>query len=423
MKKALYYLFFLMTIPQTLLSSRFHYDASIVGFVDKSDGLGQVGHVFLDCLHKHLKVNHINIHKQLFPTSLTRIAPQLHPIISNTDKSAGKVALLTSGITEYTAMPQDSMIKIAYSMFEATRLPALWKDILNKHFDAVVVPNEWNYKVYKSALKIPVFKAGLGLYLERFLRLPPLKKAIKPFIFGNTAAIFVHKNPILLIEAFNKAFGNSPDVKLMINSRVGDPEVCKEIENKIAALGATNIIFSLKHLSDQEYVAFVRRLHCLVNPSRGEGFSISPYEALSMEIPVIVSNNSAQKVLASTGFVKSVPSRIPVPAHYPTLGDCGFFSTCTVDDLAKAMQDVYSNYAFYVQKAREGKKWVRRFLYHNFEKIYANIIRPKKLLLGKENKITDEYLMTNSKRLFSKYQAVLKERLVKTKKAAKKHRV
>ncbi len=409
-------------VMHSSLSAKFHYDATVVGFVDKSDGLGQVGHVFLDCLHKQLKVNHINISKTLFPMSLSRIAPGLHSIIKNPDKSGGKVAILTSGITEYTAMPQDSPIKIAYSMFEATKLPASWVEILNKHFDAVAVPNEWNYHVYKSALKIPVFKVGLGLYLDRFLKLPQGKKRLKPFVFGNTAAVFVHKNPLLLIEAFHKAFGNSSDVKLVINGRVGDSNISEQVRKKIAALNATNISFNVKHLSDKEYVAFMRKLHCLVNPSLGEGFSISPYEALSMGIPVIVSNNSAQKVLAATGFVKSVPSNILVPANYPTLGNCGYFSACTVDDLAKAMQDVYLNYPTYVKKALEGKKWVHHFMYHHFCKIYANLIRPKILRRGKKNEITQDTLTTNSESLYLKYSAVLREPLMRPKKATRKRR-
>ena len=50
----------------------------------------------------------------------------------------------------YESCPE-TYIKIAYSMFEGSKLPKQWVDALNNFFDAVIVPDKYLIKLAKKA--------------------------------------------------------------------------------------------------------------------------------------------------------------------------------------------------------------------------------------------------------------------------------
>src|SRR5207244_2403629 len=118
--------------------------------------------------------------------------------------------------------------KIAYSVHESTKIPPQWVTLLNQMFDLVVVPDTMLVPIYKkSGVKLPIFVIPEPMMLDEFLDKPPKANRGKPFTFGNVSGSWSRKNHALLIKAFYKAFGDSPDVQLIMNSRGG--EESKEI--------------------------------------------------------------------------------------------------------------------------------------------------------------------------------------------------
>ncbi len=67
------------------------------------------------------------------------------------------------------------------------------------------------------------------------------------------------------------------------------------------------------------------------------------------------------------------------------------------------MHDVFHNYAFYLEKAARGRKWVKQYLHERLSDKYLNLVKPLSIVLGKENIIGDNILITNSKALYKKY--------------------
>jgi hypothetical protein len=74
-----------------------------------------------------------------------------------------------------------------------------------------------------------------------------------------------------------------------------------------------------------------------------------------------------------------------------------------VNEAANAMLDVYNNYQEYLKYSAEARKWAEQYTYDNIRALYLNLVKPKKIFLGKENKVTKDYLETNSKELYHKY--------------------
>lgn len=394
-------------------------DLNIVGFILSSDGLGRIPLLIIDCLKDYdLKINFIPTRKINLISPDTSLAIQR--ILNNDSSKIGNVALYTDilsypGESHYKFIPQNCYIKIAYSMLESSEIPKQWSSILNNYFDAVVVPDKWLIDVYKkSGVKIPIFDLALPIKLEDFLNKTTKNNANFPFVFGNTCALEDRKNYIRLIEAFNRAFGNSSEVVLKINARRSDG-FFEILRKKVDELGLKNVQLTVKVLSHQEYINFMQSFDCFVSLSRGEGFAIPPREALALGIPVIISDNTAHSTICKTGLVKPVDSNIIVPAIYSVFGgkQIGFNFDCTVEDSSQALKDVYNNYSMYLKKAVQGREWVKQYLKDNIQKKYLSLAKPEKIIFGDKNIITDNYIVTDSKSLYEKYEKIINQNISK----------
>lgn len=392
------------------IKSNSPYDVTIVGFMKFADGLGRISIGIADALSKRLNVNFINTRKD--HTSLDNLSPAVHAIAKNGDARPGKIAIFTDCLWDIArdhsaAVPETCDIKIAYSMLESSKLPPQWVTILNSRFDLIIVPDVYHVSTYqRSGVTTPIIVLPPICYLEEFLA-HQRSISSEEFIFGNTSGLWIHKNQDVLIEAFAKAFSNAPRVKLLLNARGCDPVLCERIRKKIETVNANNIELQVKNLSWKNYIDYMASLNVFISLSKGEGFAFGPRESLSLGIPVIISDNTAHRTLCNTPFVYSVPAPIREPAYYPIFAkDCGFFFNCSVDDAIKAMLAVYHNYELYRKKALMGRHWVKRYLMKNLYKKYLNVVRPRQLILGEKNEVTDRYLMVNSVALYRKYKAL-----------------
>lgn len=393
------------------------YDLTVVGRAINADGLCRIPITLIDMLKDDLKINHIQPFDSVINTNDVR--DEVKAILYNPDKTPGAVSILADGLWSiqsptYTIVP-DSIIKIAYSMWESNHIPSKWAQILNEYFDAVVVPDSFVFNAYQdSGVTIPIFELPVCLYLDEFLAKPKPSRPRLPFVFGCTATACECKNQALLIQAFAEEFGNSEDVILRLSSRYSIPPASGSWEKLIQSYNCSNIFLNVGVMDNTQYIENMASFDCYVNISRGEGFSIGPREALALGIPCILSNNSAQKTLCRTCLVRSVPSDIPVPP--PT--DCnwvgifgngiGFYSDCSVDDVKDALRDVYNYYDIYLKQAELGSEWVSQYSLKRLKTKYLNLIKPKRVILGSKNEITDDYLMTTSEGLYDKYRDCLK---------------
>lgn len=385
------------------------YDLTVIGRVHNADGLCRIPITLIDMLKDELKINHISPFH--FPTTFQDLNDSVKKVLLNPDKKPGKVSLLVDGLwstnsATYSFVP-DSHIKIAYSMFESNSIPPMWVKILNQHFDAVVVPDSFLVDTYRtSGVTIPIFLLPICLNLDAFLSHEEISRPRYPFVFGCTASGLHHKNQILLIQAFAEEFGNSPDIALRLSCRGVNPEVLNSWKDLVKKYGCTNIFFNVGILNNDQYVENMASLDCYVNISKGEGFSIGPREALALEIPCILTNNSAQKTICRSGLVKAIESEISEPpsSDYHFFGEnIGTFSNCHLEDVKEALQTVYYHYDTYRDLARMGPNWTAQYQMQNLKSKYLNLIKPKKVILGTKNEITNDYLMTSSEKLYLKY--------------------
>lgn len=425
----------------------FNYDATLVGFVNSGDGIGNHPILFKKCLGNTIKLNFASTRN--IPTDIEDAQLGLPRLDPARPQDIGAVSILTDILADkalnlHEKVP-NSIIKIAYTMFESTEIPYNWATILNKKFDMAVVPDQFLVEVYKkSGVQIPIFVLPLPLLLHDFLTLQKHKSCKKPFVFGLSGGFWERKNHMRALEAFAEEFGNNPDVMLRIHGRFGEPEIINALANKIIEYNLSNVELIVKPYTRAEYLEFFSSLDCYVFLSKGEGFSITPREALACATPCILTNNTAQITICSSGAVRVVPSNILVPAFYDChydgsygynyidsliqknsmlngqksidldiddlisrSGYVGYQFDCSVKDARKAMRSVYKNYAYYLKKAQIGKEWVKHYLPENLSSKYISLVKPESVHLGEENIIGDTFLITTSKELHAKYQYIL----------------
>lgn len=382
----------------------------IYGVVKMGDGIGRQSVELMQLLKDEFSIAFVPTR----PMDLTDVPEDIVPMLVPEQKRCkSKVALIEDVVRMPGHSPWKKLVKrtspdqirIAYTMQESTRIPPDWVYILNGHFDAVAVPDAFLIDVFKnSGVEIPVFEVPLGLYLGPFYKEPLRKKARRPMVFGNLSSCIERKNQLTLIKGFKKAFGNRDDVSLRINYRYGDDHVILPIREELLKSGVQNVHFTKLPLDSAAYLNFFKSLDCYVSLSRAEGFSIQPREAMALGIPAIVTDNTAQSTICKSGFVCSVASNILEPAVYTGWGTFGKRFDCTIDDVASAFLDMFENYETYLAKTAEAREWVQKYEFKNLKKIYLNLIKPKNVILGDENKITEEYLMTTSQSLYDKYK-------------------
>lgn len=385
---------------------------TIYGPIKSGNGLGQQSIGVFRMLASDLAIHYV-------PTRLPeeKIPRDLRPFVRIQASNDSEIHLFEEALWYHNSphwfydfiakMPKDK-IKIAYSMFESSRIPHEWVLILNCYFDAIAVPDRFLIDVYrKSGVQIPIFEVPLAINLKAFLDQPLKKKNLSRslMVFANFSTCTDRKNQLTLVKAFGKAFPNRDDVILKINCTEADPEVRKLIEEEIEELEIENVLFTHKSFDDQEYLSVFKSIDCYISCSKGEGFSIQPREAMALGIPVIVTDNTAQSTICKTGLVKSVSSTISEPAYLHCFRKVpyGEFTGCSVDELAAALLDVYNNYGTYLGQGAEARKWVAQYDYASMKQFYLSLVKPKKVLLGSENKVTEEYLMTDSQELYEKY--------------------
>ncbi len=414
---------FTLNIPLVLLS----YDINLIGFLNDIQSISRHTSSFISCLPNTLQIKLFQTNK-CSPKDLTDAQKKIlqHSIDLKDKSNLSQLinnGLRLSGITictehwwnknnwrSYKSIPDDSIIKYHYCVTERTKLPSEWIAKLNSNFDALIVADDWLIDIYKnSGVKLPIFTLPLALDLHSLLARPIKRSPKKHFTFGFSGIFYPRKNQKLIINAFHEEFKNEPNVQLVMQGRHTGVRYIKEIQDLLSTINNKNVTIIQKKFSRQEYEDFLAKIDCYVLLSKGEGFSITPREALALGTPCILTNNTAHKVICNSGCAYPVPANIIrssfcyITGHY-----LGHDFNCTIKDARKALREVYENYNNYIKQGEDGRKWVQQYLPENLTPKYLNLIKPKKVILGKENKITEEYFMTDSKVIFNKYRKLCK---------------
>lgn len=188
------------------------------------------------------------------------------------------VGVAYSALCEETLECLPSPYRILYTMFEANRWPAEWVSTANCA-NQVWVPSRFcKESLVDSGCESPVEIVPLGVDTDVFY--PTDRQVSDVFVFGYAGAATHRKGFDLLIRAFAEEFKDE-NVRLDIASS----SMLSATVPKSQHIRTVN-----RWQSDDEMRAFYGSLDCFIMPSRGEGFGLTPLEAMACGTCVAVTD-------------------------------------------------------------------------------------------------------------------------------------
>jgi autotransporter strand-loop-strand O-heptosyltransferase len=240
-------------------------------------------------------------------------------------------------------------IKIAYNIWESTKLPTKFFDALCK-FNQAWVPSEWQKEmlINQGYSKDKVFVVPGGVNSDCYpIKNKKLGNKFKYLIVGSWCW---RKSTIDIIRTYKKVFKNRKDVELILcvdNPFVNDGY--KNTEDRLLSLDIDlSNIRVVHYLPRKEYIDLIHNAHVFLSCSRGEGWNIPLMEAIACGIPSIYSNCGGQLEYTSKCSLKiDISKEISAVNKDEQISFPGNYYEPDFDHLKHILKKVYNNYSEY----------------------------------------------------------------------------
>jgi glycosyltransferase involved in cell wall biosynthesis/ubiquinone/menaquinone biosynthesis C-methylase UbiE len=329
-------------------------DLNFVSVFWASNGMGRVGEEVL------LSLDKLGLKVKVIPDYLVRDDLQERTLeLIDMSESYDK-----ADTTLYYAVPKILPRDMAEKNFlhidwDTTIAPDIWVKNINKYIDKVYPSSEFVENVFsKSGVKVPMQVIRHGVRTDRF---PMFKRDYRgDFTFLTCGDISKRKGTDILIEAFQEAFPDNKDVKLVIKSN-------KKLEwGKINKPNDDRIEVITERYTHEDYLELYKEARCYVAPSRDEGFCLPALEAMATALPVIIHNWSGMASLANKEYNFPIGSGDFMnaeawiyPEEYQDGKGIGYWRNPDKKELIEKMRYVYRNRDKAKEIGLRASKWAK----------------------------------------------------------------
>ncbi len=274
-------------------------------------------------------------------------------VVIKTENVDQKIGLLLH--TPYSIMRMDNPYRIIYTMFESDQIPEDWAEYLLEA-DDVIVPSKWCRDVFKKAgIKAKVIPLGYDDTIYEYFQ----RRKRNIFTFTHYNAFNVRKGFLELFKAFTEEFTQDENVKLILKTTSNNIPSAMPINPR----QYKNIEIITGKKSDTDMRDILNNSDCFVFPSRGEGFGLTPIEAMATGLPVIVPNAHGISEYFDSRYMYPVKVEDKVPATYSAYKDqyVGKMVKCSVKDLRRQMRYVFEHQKEAKEKGKLASEYVKRY--------------------------------------------------------------
>lgn len=236
--------------------------------------------------------------------------------------------------------------------FETTVIPRSWIGKING-FDALLVPCVQNIQAFRdSGVKIPIELIHWGVEPKAFY--PIERKPDHVFTFGCMGYLSERKGVDVLISAFQEEFPREKDVRLILKTSAPGWNFPYRDDR-----------IKLQHgqVTQQDLMNdFFSQVDCFVFPTRGEGFGLTPLEAMATGIPAIVTGWSGPLEYMTTDVgwtIDHTMTRASVFTDEIYKEECGEWAEPSKDHLKSLMRYAYEHRDEVKQKGANAARYVQ----------------------------------------------------------------
>lgn len=263
--------------------------------------------------------------------------------------------------------------KTAYfTMWESSRLPATGVPVLNKA-ELVIVPCVWNATTFSaSGVNVPIRVVPLGINTSIF-NFRPLNPPYavtgerELYVFGAAGRLAhggVRKGLNEVIDLFQKAFPDNPDVRLRIKCYPDCP---------ITKRDDPRIDYTAAHLSEQQLADWFSSLNCFVSAARGEGWGLMQMQAMAIGRPLISVNFGGVAEFFKPGTGYPVDYKLEPSKHL--YAGCGVWAEPIEESFIAAMRRAYTVREEAFAFGSAAAEAVREFSWENANRKLAEVLR------------------------------------------------
>ena len=235
----------------------------------------------------------------------------------------------------YYLMPYKDRDALLYTMFETTKFPSDWEEPMKAAND-VYFPAKFCQDIARYQFDVHSQVFPHGIETRNFPFIHRKRTAKDPFTFLHYDAFKYRKGWDIVLTAFDEEFKGRPDVRLIMKT------VQDATPYPMSAYPTVEVITGKKRPAEMRDI--LGRADCFVFPTRGEGFGMTPLEAMATGMPAIVPDAFGISEYFSEEFCIGLETRLEV-AKYDNLElrklDLGHFRTPTVASVRKAMREAF----------------------------------------------------------------------------------
>ena len=256
---------------------------------------------------------------------------------------------------------------IGFWFWELPSARSDWHDYY-EYVDEIWVGSEFCRRSLASLTRLPVICMPLVIEgLETRLKYDRAHFGLPDsvFTFGyifDVNSYVQRKNPLALIEAFRREFGDSSNVLLVLKQSHGGGPRNPDAEVIATAIsGAGNIKVLDCELSDSEITSFHNALDCFVSPHRSEGFGFNLAESMYLGKPVIATRYSGNLDFMDDRNSYLIDYRLtPIEQTAGPYMKGAVWANPDIDHLRKLMRAVFANATERQQRAGMAAETIRQ---------------------------------------------------------------
>lgn len=237
-----------------------------------------------------------------------------------------------------------------WTMIETNTLSQKWIKLINDNCAGVLVSAPDMVKIFETCgVTCPVYFVPLGVDYY----VPELVKRVKsePFIFLSYTYGDMRKAAELVLLAFNRIFGGSKDFRLILKTRGEGHWVRGLVHDQIDVID--------EKLPEAEWQALLARAHCMVFPSRGEGFGLPPREATLAGMPAIATQWMGMYDVEFWGYPLPVKELRPaIFDEWDANEEGSLWAEPDSHVMMELMLHVYNNYDEALKVAERGREYL-----------------------------------------------------------------